>query len=331
MTLVAGVCEALLSRLLPRLKAVFPPEVCGVVITMVGFSLIRVALLDFVGQSGADHITEPRELLVSALTLSCLVGLSVWGRGSLRLYCLLISLLVGYLASLATGLLGPPTLETLVREPWFALPRLAHPGWKFSAAMLLPFLITALAAAMKAMGLILTLQGINFPEQKTPDIKNVSRGVLADALGAVTAGLLGAIGTTVSPTSVSLNTATGATSRRIAFVAAGMVFLVALLPKLVAFICAIPSPVMGAVLVYAVCIISFSGLQLIIAAKHGTHTIYLIGLSLLAGLGAEIIPQIYEELPHWAALAFHSPITVTAVVAIGLNLLFRIGGQTVRG
>lgn len=325
MTLVAGLCEVLLSRVMGRLRSVFPPEVCGVVVAMVGFSLIKVALLEFLGRGMGDTVTEGRELAASAVTLVCLVGLSIWGRGPLKLFCLLLSLLAGYLVSLATGLIGPQELKEIMDQPWFQLPSLPHHGWDFSANCLLPFMVAAVAAVAKSTGLIITLQGINHPEQKRPDMTNVGRGILADGLGTMAAGLLGTIGTNLAPTSVGLNSATGASSRRIAYVAAGLVLTAAFLPKVVSFITLIPVPVMGSVLIYAVCIISFSGLQLILTAQPGPRLTYLVGLSLLAGFGSELLPHIVDQLPPWAALTLHSPITVTALVAIGLNLLFRLG------
>lgn len=325
MTLAAGAFEALLSRVFSKLRVVFPPVVCGVVIVMVGFSLIRVALERFLGLAPGDTITEFREVFVSGITLAGLVGLSVWGWGRLRLYCLLLSIAAGCGVAIFTGILGEKELEEIAKAPWFALPRPFHHGWSFDSDFLGPFLVAALAAAAKTSGLIVTLQGVNHPKQKQPDMKNVSRGILADALGTVTCGLLGTIGTNLSPTSVSLNSATGASSRIISRVTGGLVLAMGLSPKVAIFISMLPGPVMGAVLIYAVCIISFSGLKLIMSGTPDNRVTYLVGLSLLAGLGAEIVPNLYDKLPHFIELVFHSSITVTAVVAIALNLIFLLG------
>lgn len=325
MTIFAGVFEAVISRAMHRLRAVLPPEVCGAVVTMVGFSLVRVAVRRFVGLGIGDNVTQIQEVVVSTLTLGILVGLSVWAKGRLRLYCLMISVGVGYLAAMALGVGNERVLEGLAQASWFSLPSFDYLGWSFNWDMVPAFMVAALAAAVKASGLVITAQKINDPDWKRADMVSAGRGVLADALGTISAGLLGTIGTNLSPTSVGLTVATGATCRYIGFITGILVLATAFLPKVIALIALIPGPVMGAVLIYAVCVISTSGLSLIMSRMMDTRRTFVVGLSLLAGLSVEVAPALYHHLPNWAQLLFDSPITVTALCAVGLNLLFRIG------
>lgn len=324
MTLVAGLFEAALSRVFHLLKSVFPPVVCGVVVTMVGFSMVNVAMERFLGMDQTDHICTFGELSVSGLTLVCLIVLSLLSKSKLRLFSLLLSLMVGYLAAWALGLVGEETTSAIERASWLALPDIGHAGWKFDSRLLAPFLVAGLAAAVKTSGLIITSQRINDPDWQEPDMKNVGRGVLADALGTVTSGLLGTIGTNLSPTSVGLTSSTGATSRYIGFAVGLLVAASAFLPKITVFISTLPVPVMGAVLVYAVCIISGSGLKLIFSEPWNLQRTFLVGISFLVGLSVEVNPHLYHQLPGWLQLIFDSPITMSALAAIGLNLAFKL-------
>ncbi|MGD8293249.1 MAG: solute carrier family 23 protein, partial [Desulfobacterales bacterium] len=70
MTMVAGVFEGILSRFMKKLRVLFPPEVSGVVVAMIGLSLTKAAILRLCGLSGTDSIIEPAELLVGGVTLS---------------------------------------------------------------------------------------------------------------------------------------------------------------------------------------------------------------------------------------------------------------------
>jgi len=47
MTIVSGVIECLLARIMHRLRVIFPPEVTGVVLTMVGLNIVPIMMLDF--------------------------------------------------------------------------------------------------------------------------------------------------------------------------------------------------------------------------------------------------------------------------------------------
>lgn len=325
MTVIAGLFEAILSRVISYLKAVFPPVVCGLVVIMVGFSLVALAMEGFLGMDRHDHVCDMCELLVSSLTLACLVGLSIWGKGWLRLYSILISILIGYGLAWAVGLVSPAKLLEIERASWVAWPRINHQGFAFDYRMLLPFLVAALAAAVKSSGLLVTCQRINDPDWKEPDMKNVGNGVLADALGTFAGGLLGTIGTNISPTSVGLTGTTGATSRIVGLVTALLVLCAAFMPKVITVISLTPVPVLGAVLVYAVCIISASGFKLIFTGDWDLRRSFLVGITLLVGLSAEINPHLYYQLPPWAQTIIKSPIAMCAITAIVLNLLFQLG------
>ena len=325
MTLFAGIFEAVLSRILPYLKRVFPPQVSGVVVTMVGLSLVAVAIRKFLGLDAEDHISELREVSVASLTMIILIGLSVWGKGWLRLYSILMSIGIGYIASLLLGIVDDRVFEMIARSAWFDIPSWQAHGWSFDWGLAPVFLVAALAASAKTVGLVVASQKINEPDMQEVDMNRAAKGVLADGLATAVAGLLGSTGCNVSPTSVSLTEATGATSRVVGFYTAGLLVLACFFPKVITLIALMPKPIMGSILVYAVCVITFSGLKLIMSAEPGPRLTYLVGFSILAGLSVELVPNVYDQLPAWGQLAFKSPVTVSAIVAIVLNLVFQIG------
>ncbi len=300
MTLFAGIFEAALSRVLPYLKRVFPPQVSGVVVTMVGLSLVAVAIRKFLGLDPEDHISELKEVSVASLTMITLMGLSVWGKGWLRLYSILISIGLGYIASLLLGIVDERVFEVIAHSAWFDIPAFQNHGWSFDWGLAPVFFVAALAASAKTVGLVVASQKINDPDMQEVDMNRAAKGVLADGLATAVAGLLGSTGCNVSPTSVSLTEATGATSRVVGFYTAGLLVLACFFPKVIALIALMPGPIMGSILVYAVCVITFSGLKLIMSAKPGPHLAYLVGFSILAGLSVELVPHVYDQLPSWA-------------------------------
>ena len=152
MTMLAGMAQVVLARFMGRLRRLFPPEVTGAVVFMVGFAIVPHALRMATGLNGDGTQVLPVALVVSGVTLGVTVAATVWGRGSVRLFSVLYGIGAGYLASWALGLLGPESAAVMGELPWFALPQWHHPGLAFDAALVLPFLVTALSNTFKTTG-----------------------------------------------------------------------------------------------------------------------------------------------------------------------------------
>jgi xanthine permease XanP len=131
MTSLAGLFEVFLSRFMHRLRVLFPPEVTGLVVAMVGITVIPVALPNLVGRDATDTITELPELMVALVTLGTMVGISVWSKGKMRLYSVLVGMTLGYAASIAFGILNSSHLELFTGAPLAAFPDLEYFGWSF--------------------------------------------------------------------------------------------------------------------------------------------------------------------------------------------------------
>ncbi|AET65656.1 uracil-xanthine permease family protein [Methanothrix harundinacea] len=325
MTAVAGSFEVLLSRFLHRLRVLFPPEVTGLVVAMVGISVIPTALANFMGRGGADAATEIPELAVALLTLGTMVGISVWSRGRLRLYSVLVGMAMGYLASIHLGILTADHLDLFAEAPLAAVPHLDYFGWSFDVALLLPFMVAITCSSLKTIGDITTCQKINDADWKRTDMKNVSQGILADGLSAVFGGLVGTMGQSTSSSNIGLSIGTGATSRRIAFAIGGILVLLAFLPKLAMVFVVMPEPVMGATLIYSVSFMIVAGFQIIMSRMLDARRTFLVGIPLIMGLSVDALPGLYDGVPPILAPVFSSSLSLAAVLVVLLNLLFRIG------
>lgn len=325
MTAVAGSFEVLLSRFIHRLRVLFPPEVTGLVVAMVGISVIPTALANFMGRGGSDAATEIPELEVALLTLGTMVGISVWSRGRLRLYSVLVGMTIGYLASIYFGILTSDHITLFTEAPLAAVPHLDYFGWSFDAALLLPFIVAITCSTLKTIGDITTCQKINDADWKRTDMKNVSQGILADGLSAVFGGLVGTMGQSTSSSNIGLSIGTGATSRRIAFAIGGLLAFLAFLPKLAMVFVVMPEPVMGATLIFSVSFMIVAGFQIIMSRMLDARRTFLVGIPLIMGLSVDALPGLYDAVPPILAPVFSSSLSLAAVLVVLLNLLFRIG------
>ena len=231
MTAVGGVFEAIFARVIQKMRAVFSPEVTGTIVIMVGIEVIPIAVKRFVGIDRLNNQPDMTCFWVGLVTLVAMVSFNVWGKGRLRLFSLLLGLIVGYILSIFTGLLGADQLRQIMEAPFLTLPPVGHYGISFDTALLVPFLVATLSSALKAMGDITICQKINDSEWKRPDMKSISRGIMASAIGNIVSGLSGGLGQSVSSSNVGLSIATGATSRIIAFPTGVILILLAFLPQ----------------------------------------------------------------------------------------------------
>ena len=325
MTFIGGMFEALFSRVAARMRAFFPAEVTGTIVTMVGIEVIPFGVKRFFGLDASHPVPDPAAVLTALITLTSMMGLTVWGKGKLRLYSVLIAMLIGYALTFFLGMIGPEQFKLVGDSPWFSLPAPGSYGMTFSAVLIVPFVVASLSSALKTMGDLTTCQKINDAGWKRPDMKSISKGILACAIGNFLSGLSGALGQSPSSSNIGLSIATGATSRKIAYAAGGILITLAFLPKVAAIFVIMPTPVMGASLVFAASFMVIAGIQIMLSRMIDARKTFVIGTSIVFGLSVDFVPGMYKNLPDWIQPFFQSSLSLATLCAIILNLFFRIG------
>lgn len=326
MTLVSGLFQAAFSRVVHRARALLPPEVTGVIIAMVGLSLVSPGLGNLTGIGHGDMVQEPAEVLVGMVTLAIIFGFTVWGAGPLRLYSVLVGIVAGYALAFTFDVMPQSHIDRFAHVPLFSWPQPVLP-WQldFEWFLLAPFLIAGLASSIKAVGDLSTAQRINDESWVRPGMQSIKRGVLADALAVITAGLVGGMGQSTSSSNVGLSMATGVTSRKVGFSAGGIFLLCAFMPVLAQVFVLMPRPVTGAVLIFSACFMIVVGLQLVMSRLMDARKTFVVGASIIAGLSVDIVPGLYSNLPPALSSLATSSLSLATVVAVLLNVIFRIG------
>ena len=325
MTMLSGLFEGLLARVVTRLRPLFPPEVTGLVVTMVGVQLVALGCPRFLGFQGSGAGPQASATTVGIVTLAAMIGPTVWGKGKLKLYPVLIGLVAGYLFAYFFGVFQTERLREMLAAPMVSLPQKIHTDWSFDLALLPAFLIASLASTLKSVGDLTLCQKINDADWKRTDMQSVSGGIFAVAIGTGLSGLLGGIGQSTFSSNVGLSLATGVTSRSIALPCGILMILLAFLPKLTAFFAVMPDPVMGAILIYVACYMILAGIQMITSRMLDARRIFVVGIALIFGLSVDIVPGLYRDVPNQIQPLFSSSLAVSTVFVVVLNLLFRIG------
>jgi xanthine permease XanP len=142
---------------------------------------------------------------------------------------------------------------------------------------------------------------------------------------------MGALGTNTSTPSVGLSSATGVGSRQVAYAVAILFIVLGLTPKLTAMLAVMPRSVMIAALLFAVCFIIINGLQVMTSRLLDARRTLVIGLAVVAGGAVEVFPQLAAAAPKPLMSLVASSLAFSTLIALLLNLLFRIGiKKTVR-
>jgi xanthine permease XanP len=324
MTTFSGIFEALLSRVMRRLQRVFPPEVTGLVVALVGIELIGIGAPRFLGYDAAAGHLDMRAGAVALITLVAMLAPTLWGKSKLRLYPVLIGLFVGYIASVLMGTITPVHVRQVLDVPLLGFPRLPS-ALHFRLGMVLPFVIASVCSMLKSVGDLTLCEKINDSEWKRTEMKEVSGGILAGGICSALSGVLGGVGQSTFSSNVGLSMATGATSRVIAWPAGLICVALAFFPRLAAVFSIMPDPVMGAVVVYVACFMILGGLQVMMSRMLDARRIFVIGIALVFGLSVEMVPGMYAAVPGWIRPLFSSSLALGTVLVVALNLLFQLG------
>ena len=326
MTMIAGLFEVLFSRVVHRLKFLFPTQVTGVVVLMVGVALIPLGTSKFLGVEFSGDPISSKGALAACLTLLAMIGVNIWSKGRLRLYCVLIGLVLGYVLSSLLGIMDQDDWLRIWQASWFDLPWQGRRMFSFAFdwSMVAPFLIVSLCASLKTFGNLTTCQRINDDDWGEPDVKNVGNGMLADGISVLTSGLLGGMAVDTSASNVGLSAATRATSRWIAFAAGGLFIAIAFCPKLTTLVAVMPPPAMGAILVFVTSFMLIAGIKIILTTPLDTRKTFIVGVSMVFGLSVDILPQMYTDLHPWLKPLFSSSLTLATLMAIILNQIFNL-------
>jgi xanthine permease XanP len=122
-----------------------------------------------------------------------------------------------------------------------------------------------------------------------------------------------------------VSSATGITSRNVAYVIGLIFVLLALIPAAAVVIATIPTPVVGAALFFTAAFVFTSGLQMITARLLDSRKIIVIGFSFATAVMADIYQDVFAAVPAFLQPVFGNALVLGTSSAVLLNLITRLG------
>lgn len=323
---IAGIIYAIVgwvvSYIMPRLRAILPPAVAGVLLVLAALSLVVPAIKNMEGLTASGDFSG-LTATIGVITLAIIIGLSIWGAGQIKLFALLIGMIAGSILAAALGQFHGFSL--LASAPLVALPSLPVPVFNVDPGALAAIAVLALMTQLGTFAYVVLVHKMNDADWRRANMTMVGGAMRANAIGNFLCAWLGAYPSAISSTNIALNHVSRSTSRWIGLLTGLLIALVAFLPQVSLALTLIPTPVIGAVEAYSAAYLMVSGVQLLASRAIDTRGIFTIGLSFVAGASVMLIPALARQVPESVHFLFQSGVVVGGVSAIVLNLIFRIG------
>ena len=321
--IVAGLFTFFAAPVFTRFLRFFPPVVTGTVLLVMGTSLLSVSANDFVNY--ADGVPAARDLAYGFGTLLIIILAQRFLRGFLGTLAVLVGLVVGTVTAL---LLGDANLDEVANADAFGITTPFYFGLpEFNLVAIFSMIIVMIITMVETTGDVFATGEIVRKRTRRYDI---TRALRADGLSTFIGGIMNSFPYTCFAQNVGLVRITGVKSRWVAASAAVFMIILGVLPKAGAIVASIPSPVLGGASLALFANVAWVGLQTIAKSdlrdsRNAVIVTSALGLAMLVTFR----PDIAQAFPEWARIFVSSGMSVGAITAIILNLLFfHIGRQT---
>ncbi|MEZ2574852.1 nucleobase:cation symporter-2 family protein [Buttiauxella ferragutiae] len=310
------------SFILPSLRRVISPTVSGVVVLMIGLSLIKVGIIDFGGGFAAKSsgtFGNYENIGLGLLVLLVVIGFNCCRSPLLRMGGIAVGLTVGYVAALFLGMVDFSSLRNL---PLITIPVPFKYGFSFEFQHFLVVGTIYLLSVLEAVGdITATAMVSNRPIKGEEFQARLKGGVMADGLVSVIASALGSLPLTTFAQNNGVIQMTGVASRHVGRLIAVILVLLGFFPVIGRFFTTIPAPVLGGAMTLMFSMIAIAGIRIIISNGLRRRETLIVATSLGLGLGVSYDPDVFRILPASLFVLVENPICAGGLTAIILNLL----------
>lgn len=323
--IAASTMEMLISRVLKYTRKIITPLVSGIVVTLIGMSLIKVGISACGGGAVAQAngtFGSLRYVGLSALVLVLIIFFNRSNNRYLRMSSIVIGLIVGYVVSWFMGMVDFSSVQSY---GGFNLPLPFRYGLSFDISSIIALGIVYVITAIEAYGDITANSLISGePVEGETFVKRASGGILADGFNSMLAGFLNSFPNSIFAQNNGMIQLTGVASRYVGYYIAGFLIILGLFPAVGLVFSLMPEPVLGGATLLMFGTVAAAGIRIIAAQKIDRKATLVMALSFSLGLSVELVPEILSQLPETIRNIFASGITTGGVTAILSNILIRI-------
>jgi len=336
---ILGVCffgsfiEMIFSRFIPSLRKVITPLVSGIVVTLIGLSLIKVGITDFGGgqwllDNKPEFFGSGQNLFLGFLVLICIIILNRSKNKYIRMSAIVVGLVIGYIVA---AFMGKVNFGKMADMQVLAVPMPFKYGFfKFTLAGFIPIALIYLITTVESIGdLTATSMISKQPIKGDKYFKTISGGVLGDGVNSALAAVFNSFPNTTFSQNNGVIQLTGVASRYVGYFIALFLVIVGMFPVVGGLFSIIPNSVLGGATILMFGTVAAAGIKIIATNVINRRGMIIMALSLGTGLGVVFVPQILGHAPKIIQTIFGSAITTGGLTAILLNVVLpRSGSMT---
>jgi xanthine permease XanP len=326
LAMIFGLClagafiEMVLSRFIDKMRRILTPTVTGIVITVIGLSLVKVGFTDFAGGATAgESLGDPMNLLLGAIVVVVIVWLSFHSSPMIRIAAIALSLVVGFIIA---ALLGKVDFAGFTPGALFALPIPFRYGLDFDLMLFVPIAFLYLVTAIETTG-DLTANSIIIGEPVTGPVyvERIKGGILGDGFNSALAAVFNTFPNTTFSQNNGVIQMTGVGSRHVGYWVAGFLVILGFFPIIGSVFLLIPKPVLGGATLVLFGTIAVAGIRILASQEIHRREAYIMAVSFGLSLGVTLVPNATQHLPVAVQQIFGTPITISGITAIVMSLL----------
>lgn len=312
--IASGIYVILVAGIFSKIARFFPPIVTGSVITVIGLSLVGVAM----GNMG-DNVKEPtaQSMMLSLLTIVIILLVQKFTKGFVKSISILIGLVAGTLVSAMMGLVDT---TPVVEASWIHVPTPFYFGMPtFEITSIVMMCIIATVSMVESTGVYLALSDLTNDQL---DEKRLRNGYRSEGIAVFLGGLFNTFPYTGFSQNVGLVQISGIKTRRPIYYAAGILVVIGLLPKFGAMAQMIPSPVLGGAMLVLFGMVALQGMKMLnqVDFEHNEHNFIIAAVSIAAGVGFNGT-NLFISLPNTLQMFLTNGIVISTLTAVVLNII----------
>lgn len=316
-TMMASVIEIGLSYFVKPLMKFFPPVVTGSVISLMGMTLMSVAMEWAAGGVGAATYGDPRNILIAVFVFLVIALINHYSGRKIGPMAVLIGAVIGYIVCIPLGMVN---FSQISDAAWFAWPQIFKYGVTFKLQYAIPFITGYLVTVIETVGVMQTLGQVTKTEVSD---ERIAAGVRADGVGSFLSPIIGSGPAATFSQNAGLIPLTKNASRKVAIAAGYIMILMSFFPKFSTLVSIMPMPVLGGAGILMFGTVAAAGIQSLSRVHFNNRNMIIVASAIGVGLGVAFRPEVTASLPGFLSGLFSSGISAGTIVALVLNIILK--------
>ncbi|WP_186321441.1 nucleobase:cation symporter-2 family protein [Bacillus sp. FJAT-22090] len=318
--IVSGIFVILVSGIFGHLVKFFPPVVTGSVVTIIGITLIPVAINNMGGGQGASDFGSTSNISLAFGTLIFIVLLYRFSTGFIRAISILLGIILGTIAAIIMGKVDfSPVTEAsyfhMIQPFYFGTPT-------FEWSPIITMILVAMVSLVESTGVYFALGDILGKKIEKEDL---AKGYRAEGIAVLLGGIFNSFPYTTFSQNVGLMQMSGVKTKNVIYITGGMLIVLGFIPKIAALTTIIPASVLGGAMIAMFGMVVAQGVKMLsTVVSDSQDNSMIIACSIGMGLGVTVVPDLFISLPTSFQILTSNGIVAGSVTAILLNIIFNM-------